>query len=81
MAEALNHEENMTAALCTLACMLSYLGPGGLLGSIGAFLALAGAVVLAFFGLLWYPLKRLFGRGRKGGEKNETAESVEDRRA
>lgn len=65
----------MTATLCTLA----YLGPGGLLGSIGAFLALLGALVLAFFGLLWYPLKRLFAALRK--PKGAPAESVEDRRA
>lgn len=67
----------MTAVLCTLA----YLGPGGLLGSIGAFFALAGALVLAFFGLLWYPLKRLFASRKRPSEgERDSAPSVEDRR-
>lgn len=68
----------MTATLCTLA----YLGPGGLLGSIGAFFALLGALVLAVFGFLWYPLKRLFAALRKSkGAPAAPAEPAEDRRA
>lgn len=39
--------------------MLAYLGPGGLLSTIGAFLALLAAVVLAVLGFVWLPLKRL----------------------
>jgi hypothetical protein len=44
--------------------MLAYLGPGGVLSAIGSFLALLVAVVLALFGFVWYPLKRLL-RARK----------------
>lgn len=36
----------------------AYLGPGGALSTIGSFLALLGAVLLALVGFLWYPLKR-----------------------
>ena len=39
--------------------MLAYLGPGGALTLIGSALALLAAMAVAFFGLIWYPLKRL----------------------
>jgi hypothetical protein len=65
----------MTATLCTLA----YLGPGGLLGSIGAFLALLGALLLALLGFFWYPLKRLFGSKKQA--KVAASEPAEDRSA
>jgi predicted lipid-binding transport protein (Tim44 family) len=44
--------------------MLSYIGPGGALSTIGAFLALLAAALLALLGFVWYPIKRLL-RGRK----------------
>jgi hypothetical protein len=46
--------------------MLCYIGPGGALSAIGAFLALLAAVVFAVVGFVWYPLRRLFRalRGR-----------------
>ena len=37
----------------------AYLGPGAGLSAIGAFLALIVGVIVAFFGFLWYPVKRL----------------------
>ena len=36
----------------------AYLGPGAGLVAIGAFLALVVGVIAAFFGFLWYPVKR-----------------------
>ncbi len=39
--------------------MLCYLGPGGVLTMLGSAVALVGAVAVAFFGLVWYPIKRL----------------------
>jgi predicted lipid-binding transport protein (Tim44 family) len=44
--------------------MLSYIGPGGALSTIGAFLALLAAALLALLGFVWYPIKRLL-RSRK----------------
>lgn len=37
----------------------AYLGPGGVITAIGAMLALFAAIVAAFAGFFWYPLKRL----------------------
>lgn len=41
---------------------LAYLGPGGAISTIGTILALIAAVVVAFIGFFWYPIKRLLGR-------------------
>ncbi len=43
---------------------MAYIGPGAGLTAIGTVLALVGAVVLAIFGFVWYPIKR-FMRKRK----------------
>ena len=53
----------MTAVLPLVA--QSYVGPGAGLSAIGTILALLGAVVLAVFGFLWYPIKRLLARRRE----------------
>jgi len=39
----------------------AYVGPGAGLGVIGTLFGIVAAIVLALFGLLWYPLKRAFG--------------------
>jgi len=41
----------------------AYVGPGVGLSAIGAFLALVLGVILAFFGFIWYPVKRLLRKG------------------
>lgn len=47
----------------------AYIGPGGGLTAVGALLALFAAVVVIFFGFLWYPIKRMrkARRERKAG--------------
>ncbi|MEO0477974.1 MAG: hypothetical protein AAF196_00695 [Planctomycetota bacterium] len=42
--------------------ILGYLGPSSVGGSLVAFVALIGTVLLAIVGFLWYPLKRIFGK-------------------
>ena len=47
-----------------LACLfpqpaMAYIGPGAGLSGIGAFLAVVAGIIVAIFGFLWYPLKRL----------------------
>lgn len=41
---------------------MAYIGPGAGISAIGSLLALLGAIVLAVFGLVWYPVKRLIRR-------------------
>ncbi len=38
---------------------MAYIGPGAGLSAIGAFLAIVVGVLVAIFGFVWYPLKRL----------------------
>ena len=37
----------------------AYIGPGAGLSAFGALLALVVAVIVAVFGFVWYPIKRL----------------------
>lgn len=56
------------ALVTMLACSepaLAYVGPGAGLTVIGSLIALVTAVVADIFGFVWYPLKRLFKRGKK----------------
>ena len=56
------------ALVAMLACSepaLAYVGPGAGLTVIGSLIALVTAVVAGIFGFVWYPLKRLFKRGKK----------------
>ena len=66
------------AALSILAFPQSasaYVGPGAGITAIGAVLALIGGIVLAIFGFVWYPLKRL----RRAKGKNAVAEQKPDK--
>lgn len=47
--------------------VFAYLGPGVGLSAIGAFLALIVGVIVAFFGFIWYPLRRLLRKGKAAG--------------
>jgi hypothetical protein len=83
---------NLTAVCVTVAGAFSmwatpafaYVGPGAGLSAIGAFLALIIGVVLAFFGFIWYPVKRLLRKGKAAGAspseplQKPQAESVEE---
>ncbi len=53
----------------------AYVGPGAGITAIGAVLALIGGIVLAIFGFVWYPLKRL----RRAKGKNAVAEQQPDK--
>jgi hypothetical protein len=52
----------------------AYLGPGGAVSSIGALLALIGAVLLAIIGFIWYPVKRML----TGKQQTSAAADDED---
>ncbi len=49
---------------------MAYIGPGAGLSAIGAFIALVAGIILAIFGFLWYPIKRLL-RKKKPAEETE----------
>jgi hypothetical protein len=44
---------------------LAYVGPGTGLSAVGVFLALVMGFIVAIFGFLWYPFKRLLRTCRK----------------
>ncbi len=48
---------------------MAYIGPGAGLTAIGTVLALVGAVVLAIFGFVWYPIKRYMRKRKKSRTK------------
>lgn len=60
-------------AVATLLALLpgtaqAYVGPGLGLGAIGAILGVVFSVILAILAFFWYPIKRLFGIGKKKQE-------------
>ena len=54
--------------------VLAYFGPGTGLSAFGVFLAVVAGIMVALFGFVWYPIKRLLrkkkqrdgGQGRAG---------------
>ena len=44
---------------------LAYVGPGTGMSAVGVFLAVVMGVIVALFGFLWYPLKRLLRTCKK----------------
>lgn len=50
---------------------VAYVGPGAGLSAIGSLIALVGAIVVAIFGFLWYPLKRLMRKKQKPTKTDE----------
>ena len=53
-----------TILLTSASPAFAYIGPGSGLIAVAAFVAVIAAVVVAVFGFLWYPLKRLLRRGK-----------------
>ncbi len=55
---------------------MAYIGPGAGLSAIGAFLAVIAAVIVALFGFVWYPVKRLVQklRGSQNWQKGGIAQ-------
>ena len=42
----------------------AYIGPGVSAGAVAVVIAIITSVFLAFIAILWYPLKRLFRKGK-----------------
>lgn len=45
---------------------MAYIGPGAGLTAIGSVLAFLGVILLLVAGFVWYPVKRLLRRRRRG---------------
>ena len=56
----------------------AYIGPGAGLSAFGALLALVVTVIVAIFGFVWYPIKRLV---RSMKRRRAQGETVRDRLA
>ena len=54
----------------------AYIGPGAGLSAFGALLALVATVIVAIFGFVWYPIKRLM---RSLKRRQAGREAVSDR--
>lgn len=44
---------------------MAYLGPGATISSIGALLAAIAGIIVAIFGFLFYPIRRLLRKRKK----------------
>ncbi len=51
--------------------LYAYIGPGLGAGTVGVILGVLGSIILALFAIFWYPVKRLFGIGKKSTKKEE----------
>ncbi|RXR29847.1 hypothetical protein [Sphingobium fluviale] len=53
---------------------LAYIGPGVGAGAIGAVLGVIGSIFLGLFAILWYPIKRMMKRRKKGNDDGAAGE-------
>ena len=56
--------------------MIGYLGPGSGVSALGSLLALSAAVLVAVFGFVWFPLKRLLRLRKRGAPKRTQLPAV-----
>jgi hypothetical protein len=56
----------------------AYIGPGAGLSAIGTLLALIAAVVVAIFGFVWFPIKRMLRNLRKAEPQQPLATDAKD---
>lgn len=56
---------------------MAYVGPGAGLSAIGSFIALLFAIVVAIFGFIWFPVKRLLNRNKQIDEDLQEEELQE----
>ncbi len=55
---------------------MAYVGPGLGMGVIGTIFGVLAAIVLAVFGLFWYPLKRKFGKKKAAAIVSQPGSTV-----
>ena len=70
--------KRIALAVCLLTLATSaeaYVGPGMGLGVIGAVLGFLTAILLAFAGMVWYPVKRMI-RARRSAARADTPDDA-----
>lgn len=53
----------------------AYIGPGVGAGTIAIVLGILGSIVMAFFAILWYPIKRLLRKKKNNAQAVTDAET------
>lgn len=51
----------------------AYIGPGVGAGALGAVIGVIGAIFLAIFAIVWYPVKRMMKGKKKPSQTDKTA--------
>ena len=65
---------NLMLGTLPSAVCLAYIGPGAGLSAIGALIALVFAIIVAIFGFVWYPIRRIMKGRRRNSENDGHAE-------
>lgn len=58
--------------------LLAYIGPGSGLSALGALAALLLAGILAIFGFVWYPIKRMLRGGNPEEQVAQPSEAAQE---
>ena len=53
----------------------AYIGPGAGAGTIAVVLGVLASIIMGFFAILWYPVKRLLKKGRSSKDRGLTTAS------
>jgi hypothetical protein len=62
----------LLAAVLPITAAHAYIGPGAGAGTIAVVLGILSSIFLAFVGIVWYPIKRLFRRRKVGAQSAVT---------
>lgn len=65
------HVLAITSLLLTALPAHAYIGPGSGLSAVGALLALGAALIVAFIGFVWYPIRRMRRNRRERSATND----------
>lgn len=57
----------------------AYIGPGAGAGTIAVVLGILASIVMAFFGILWYPVKRLIKKRKATRQARAATPGSSDR--
>jgi len=61
----------LLSALIDNLMLMAYVGPGVSVTTIGIVILIGVAILVAIFGFLWYPIRRLLGKGKDTEEEDD----------